>query len=278
MSVKNSEDSIKDSFTDKPIIPVRYVFAVLGFFGFINVYAMRINLSVAIIGMVKESNHSSQLDSENAVACPELMKDFSYANTSAKNHSHQQTGEFVWDSQLQGLVLGAFFYGYLVTQIPGGVLAEKYGAKWLLGIGILITSVFTLLTPLAARWSVWALVIARVIEGLSEGVAYPAINTLIGQWAPKLERSRMTAFIFTGSNVGTVFTLAFSGVLCDSNFLGGWPSVFYVFGSLGCIWFILWAVLVSETPDSHPSISKNELLLITQGQEEKRIRVSRAVI
>ncbi|GFT26278.1 hypothetical protein NPIL_341881 [Nephila pilipes] len=128
------------------------------------------------------------------------------------------------------MVLGAFFYGYVITQIPGGFIAEKYGAKWLYGAGMLLTITFTLLTPVAARWSVWALVAARVMEGIGEGVTYPAINTLIGQWAPKLERSRFSAFIYTGSNIGTVFTSAISGILCDSEYLGGWPSVFYVFG------------------------------------------------
>lgn len=49
--------------------------------------------------------------------------------------------------------------------MPSGVLAEKYGAKWVLGLGMLLCSILTLLTPLAARWSVWALVAARVLEG-----------------------------------------------------------------------------------------------------------------
>ncbi|GFS35976.1 putative inorganic phosphate cotransporter [Trichonephila inaurata madagascariensis] len=183
-----------------------------------------------------------------------------------------KSGEFDWDPQLQGLVLGAFFYGYVITQIPGGLIAEKYGAKWLYGAGMLLTTIFTLLTPIAARWSVWALVVARVIEGIGEGVTYPAINTLIGQWAPKLERSRFNAFIYTGSNIGTVFTLTISGILCDSNFLGGWPSVFYVFGASGCFWLILWTFLVFDTPDSHPRISRDELLYIRQSQDKPRIR------
>lgn len=250
-------------------LPARYVFALLGFFGFFNVYAMRVNLSVAIIAMVKQSNHSSESGPTEAVACQELTQEFKYGNSSEISYSQPRTGEFEWDSHTQGLVLGAFFYGYIITQIPGGILAEKYGAKWLFASGMLLTSISTLLTPLAARWSVWALVFARVIEGLGEGVAYPCINTLIGQWAPKLERSRIVAFIYTGSNIGTVFTLGISGILGDSDFLGGWPSVFYVFGTLGCVWLLLWAFIVYETPESHPRISKEELLLIRQGHEKK---------
>ena len=65
-------------------------------------------------------------------------------------------------------MLGAFFYGYLITQIPGGWLARKYGGKMVFGFGIVMTAVLTLFTPLAAGFSVWCLVVLRVAEGLCE--------------------------------------------------------------------------------------------------------------
>lgn len=67
-----------------------------------------------------------------------------------------------------GTVLGAFFYGYILTQIPGGIAATQFGGKWVFGIGIFITSVLTILTPFAARYSVHLLVAVRVVEGLAE--------------------------------------------------------------------------------------------------------------
>lgn len=77
-------------------------------------------------------------------------------------------GEFNWDSNTQGLVLGAFFYGYIITQIPGGWLAEVFGGKKLFGFGVLCTAILTLLTPLAARWNLYVFVALRVIEGIGE--------------------------------------------------------------------------------------------------------------
>ena len=67
-----------------------------------------------------------------------------------------------------GWVLSAFFYGYLLTQIPGGWLATRFGGKHVYGVGIVMTSVLTLLTPLAAEFSVWMVVAVRVLEGLFE--------------------------------------------------------------------------------------------------------------
>ena len=56
----------------------------------------------------------------------------------------------------------------MVTQIPGGILAEKYGGKYIFGLGTLFTAVFTLVTPVAARSSTTALIVVRVLTGLAE--------------------------------------------------------------------------------------------------------------
>lgn len=77
-------------------------------------------------------------------------------------------GEFDWDGRVQGLILGSFFWGYIATQIPAGILAEKYSGKHVFGLGIFLASLFTLFTPLAARYSANALIIMRVLIGLSE--------------------------------------------------------------------------------------------------------------
>ena len=80
-----------------------------------------------------------------------------------------QVGEFPdWDKNLQGQILGAFFYGYICTQIPGGWLAEKFGGKLVFGFGVLCTAVLTLMTPVAARLSVGTFLAVRVLEGIGE--------------------------------------------------------------------------------------------------------------
>lgn len=75
-------------------------------------------------------------------------------------------GPFAWEKEIQGHILGAFFYGYLVSQIPGGLLAERFGGKWILTIFLGISTVATLLTPLAAQQSVALLIVLRVLVGI----------------------------------------------------------------------------------------------------------------
>ena len=69
---------------------------------------------------------------------------------------------------LLGTILGSFFYGYIFTQLPGGWLATYFGGKWVFGIGILVTSVLTIVTPFAARQSVYLFIAVRVLEGIGE--------------------------------------------------------------------------------------------------------------
>ncbi|XP_071038024.1 putative inorganic phosphate cotransporter [Parasteatoda tepidariorum] len=147
-------------------------------------------------------------------------------------------------------------------------MAEKLGAKWLFGFGILITSVFSLLTPLAAGWSTSALIAARIIEGLGEGATFPAINLLISKWSPKLQRSRISTVIFSGNQIGNVIAMPVSGLLCSTDLLGGWPSVFYFFGALGCFWFLLWSIFMYESPNRHPTISEEEKLFIELNKDK----------
>lgn len=80
-----------------------------------------------------------------------------------------QHGRFDWDEETQGLILSSFFWGYVITHLPGGMLAEKFGGKYALGLGILSTAIFTLLTPLAAiHGGAGWLIAVRFIEGLGE--------------------------------------------------------------------------------------------------------------
>lgn len=164
----------------------------------------------------------------------------------------------MWDERTQGIVLGSFFYGYVLTQVPGGRLAEMFGGKRIYGIGVLITAIFTLLTPFAALWNMTALVIVRVLEGVGEGVTFPAMHAMLARWIPPLERSKFGAVVYSGANFGTVLSLPLSGWLCSLEFYGGWPLAFYIFGLLGIVWYFFWIVLVYDTPESHPRISIKE--------------------
>jgi len=79
----------------------------------------------------------------------------------------------MWEKKIQGHILGAFFYGYLISQIPGGILAEKYGGKWVLAAFVCLSTASTLLTPIAARLGFMLLITLRILCGIgSVGCIY----------------------------------------------------------------------------------------------------------
>ncbi|KAF7278773.1 major facilitator superfamily transporter 10 [Rhynchophorus ferrugineus] len=240
--------SVEDT---KNCIKSRYVLGILGFLGFANVYAMRVNLSLAIVAMVNQTAIPHPPVNNNTFDyCPETNNSNS---TIINNH-----GEFKWDEKTQGIVLGSFFYGYVLTQVPGGRLAELFGGKLIYGIGVLITAVFTILSPIAARINFPLFIIVRIIEGMGEGVTFPAMHAMLAKWIPPLERSKFGAYVYAGSNFGTIVSLPLSGWLCSLDFMDGWPLAFYLFGVLGLIWFIFWMLFVYDNPMSHPRIDKQE--------------------
>lgn len=60
-------------------------------------------------------------------------------------------GTYEWSQAQQGYILSSFYIGYVLTHVPGGMIAEKYGGKWTLSLGILSTAIFTILTPIAVE-------------------------------------------------------------------------------------------------------------------------------
>ncbi|KAL2946225.1 hypothetical protein AAZX31_20G001800 [Glycine max] len=203
--------------------PKRWVIVLLCFAAFLLCNMDRVNMSIAILPMSQEFN---------------------------------------WNSATVGLIQSSFFWGYLLTQILGGIWADKIGGKLVLGFGVVWWSMATVLTPIAARIGLPCLLIMRAFMGIGEGVAMPAMNNMLSKWIPVSERSRSLALVYSGMYLGSVVGLAFSPLLIQKF---GWPSVFYSFGSLGSIWFALWLRKAYSSPKDDPDLGVEEKRLILEG-------------
>ncbi|KAL2634291.1 hypothetical protein R1flu_005770 [Riccia fluitans] len=208
-------------------VPKRWVVVILCFFSFLLCNMDRVNMSIAIMPMA---------------------------------------AEFGWSPTTVGLVQSSFFWGYLLTQIAGGVWADKLGGKQVLGFGVVWWSLATVATPLAAKLGLPALFFVRACMGVGEGVAMPAMNNLLSRWVPVEERSRSLALVYSGMYLGSVIGLAFSPSLIHAF---GWPSVFISFGSLGAIWLTFWQRLAYSSPAEHPTISDEEATLILKDNKPR---------
>lgn len=164
------------------------------------------------------------------------------------------SAELHFDKAAIGAALSAFYIGYAMTQILGGLLATHYGAKPVLLAGVCLWSFATVITPLAAGTSVTALVFVRVLLGIGEGVCLPTVHALMSRWVPKAERATATTLTASGQFMGTVIALC-----CAPLAEYWWPSVFYIFGIAGFVWCGTFMLLATSEPDSHPFISAAEL-------------------
>ncbi|GCB75520.1 hypothetical protein scyTo_0017355 [Scyliorhinus torazame] len=118
-----------------------------------------------------------------------------------------------------------------------------------------------MLIPSAARAHFSCVILIRILQGLVEGVTYPACHGIWSKWAPPLERSRLATTSFCGSYAGAVVAMPLAGILVQYS---GWSSVFYVYGSFGMVWYIFWLLVSYESPAKHPTISAEEKTYIEE--------------
>ena len=169
--------------------------------------------------------------------------------------------QFGWSDSQVGFIFSSFYIGYMLTMALGGYLSDKFGGKLVLGYGVVMWSIFTILTPLAAHNGFFALFIMRVLMGIGEGVTFPAWQSLYARWIPFKERTRAIAFTNSGISIGTIIGYIGTQMIIISL---GWEWAFYIFGIIGLVWFIFWNRNVSSYPAEHKKISSKELEYISE--------------
>ena len=152
---------------------------------------------------------------------------------------------FGWSMATQAIVLSSFFWGYICSQVVGALLAQRYGGKAVLGAAGLTWSVLTCLTPLAAAAGMAPLLLCRVGLGVSEGFLIPVNSHIVAGWVPPEERARAVSAVIAGCNCGTIAAFLFAPTIMVTM---GWPACFYIFGSVGFLWFAAWQVYAEDAP------------------------------
>jgi len=137
----------------------------MGMLGVTMAFTMRGCLSIAMTQMVVPAKSIVGKDREGV--CPIPLTQI-LVNDTAADTEGDLNGRFSWDEETQGILLSAFYYGYIITHIPGGFLAQKFGGKFTTAYAIFSTSTLTLLTPIVARLGSTHLMVLRFTEGLGE--------------------------------------------------------------------------------------------------------------
>ncbi|KAL7051885.1 hypothetical protein ACKWTF_004678 [Chironomus riparius] len=220
----------------------RYLIVFLVFWGYFNIFANSVNMSVGIVAMTDETNITKE------------------------DGSIETISGFKWTQAEKGIALGSYFYGYVTTQALGGILATKYGGFLIFNIGIFVTGLLAMLTPLVCKYGIGFLIAIRVVIGIFSGLSFTSAYDVLSRWIPPTERSRSVSFVMAGINIGN-FMANFASGYITVHF--GWSWIFYLFGIIALIWSVVWFLVARQPPQHDKWITEAEREYITESLKEE---------
>lgn len=171
-----------------------------------------------------------------SMAVPAMMKDLNFSATAV------------------GSIMSAFFFGYALFQMPGGMLADKYGPRKVISGALAVWSIFTAWT--GAVSSLTSMLVVRFLFGVGEGVFPAPVWKVISNWFSKKERATANSLILTTVCLGPAITpLIVAPILGEY----GWRVLFYFLGVLGVVCVALSWFFIANTPKESKLVSKDEL-------------------
>ena len=164
-----------------------------------------------------------------------------------------------------GFVFSAFSWAYVIGQIPGGWLLDKFGSKRVYFWSIFIWSLFTLLQGFVDLFDGFGIIVAlfvlRFLVGLAEAPSFPGNSRIVAAWFPAQERGTAVSIFNSAQYFATVIFAPIMGWLTSAV---GWSHVFFFMGGLGIIISFVWLKVMHE-PNNHPGVNQQELDYIAAG-------------
>jgi MFS family permease len=161
------------------------------------------------------------------------------------------------DKTQVGFVFSAFAYPYLLFQIIGGYLGDRFGPRKVLTICSLIWAGATILTGLVNGFA--AMVVARVLLGFGEGATFPTATSAMSSWTRPVDRGFAQGITHAFARIGNSLT---PPLVVGLIALTGWRGSFIVLGIASCLWVFVWFLVFRDNPAEHRRITKEELSVL----------------
>ncbi len=182
--------------------------------------------------------------------------------------------QFGFSEDARGDILSAFLFGYAVGLVPGGWLADRFGAHRVLFVAGLSWSVCTVLTACVAAqapeaWlsTVQVLFVLRFLLGVCEACAFPTFGRALAHWMRRSERALASGLIHSGAGLGGTFAPVLIAWIVAS---WGWRESFVISGIITFGVAVWWWSRAADDPATHPRVSPAELAVIAAEKEEMR--------
>lgn len=253
-----------------PKIPIRFWIAVMVFASTYINYTTRSNMSISITSMISGSK-----DKNKTVSIPECKRNLASFNSTLSRTPKPLDDygpRYDWDESIQGLIIGSYFWGYVISSAPGGFIAEWLGPFNTIFYTQIVTAIFNSLSVWGAQWHFGFLIFFRFIIGLMAGPVYPALQCLIARWAPPAEKGKFVSALM-GNTLGTCLTFILVGAITAA---AGWDWGFHFLTIQIAAFCIIFWIVAADSPDQHKWITEEEKNYIKESQS-KTISKGKAV-
>lgn len=150
---------------------------------------------------------------------------------------------------VMGVLLSAFFWSYSLLQAPAGWVVDRFGVRRVYASGLGLWSLAAAATGLAG--GLLSLIVARVILGIGQSIAFPTTTRAIANWFPDHQRGTATACSNTGNRVGQVLVNGIGALLVAAL---GWKLFFIGSGLAGLLWLAPWLLFLGKW-DARPAVA-----------------------
>ncbi|XP_052747636.1 putative inorganic phosphate cotransporter isoform X2 [Galleria mellonella] len=286
VSEKENGEDLKPSYEAPSGLGSRHLQVLVLFLTVTTGYALRAHMSVSVVAMTDVSSEDCDIMTNQTVCTGncfitnETMTNDTIILENTDSNSMNDSKilfcrccintnswtvyqTYNWSKSIQDMISYSFYLGYTVMMVPMGIMAQRFGGKIPLLLCIAVNSAVSIVLPWFPKFSGWiGICFLRLVQGCFQAALYPSTHTMLAKWAPLNERSRLTTFVYTGSECAVILGYPIAGYFAGSPSFG-WPFSFWFFGIAGFISCGLLAWLVTATPQDHPTITTEELLYIT---------------
>jgi len=152
-----------------------------------------------------------------------------------------------------GFIISAFSIAYMLANPIWGWILDRIGVRVGMTAAVSLWTLASVAHVFAGGLRSFA--IARAFLGFGEGATFPGgLRTVVQSLSPE-QRSRGTAFAYSGGSLGAIITPI---VITPVAAAWGWQGAFWFTGAVGAAWLALWAIIARQPGLARPAISRSK--------------------
>ena len=163
-------------------------------------------------------------------------------------------GEFGFSNTQLGLIFSAFAYPYLIFQVFGGWVGDRFGARKTLFWCGMVWALATMLTGFVN--GLVTLFLVRVLVGIGEGATFPTATRAMQNWTSSAKRGFAQGITHAFARLGNAITPPLIALLMAAF---TWRGAFVVLGAVSLVWVLVWVLYFRNHPSEHPHITQADL-------------------